>query len=224
MKIPYALEYTVNLLQNSSLVFESINKDKRNDSSLAEDKIIEYLENHSDNIQYISAPIREWYDVKIIDKINNLEYYVNIKSPGTINSKGDCASSAIESVGYVLTGISPENVKYSKDWKKYFKWLSENINPNNKEDYWYLVVPKEDIKKTFVNSMRGLSVLQPNGNGLPFQIAWSKNTEYNPTNTSQDFYKIFNALYQSWEKRANPFLTLQENYEQILGKFSYDKV
>ena len=41
-------------------------------------------------------------------------------------------------------------------------------NKNNKKDYYFIVMNKTDASDIIVNSVKGLSVLTPNINNLPF--------------------------------------------------------
>src|SRR4029078_13691499 len=59
------------------------------------------------------------------------------------------------------------------------KKLSEkNYNKSNKKDYYFIVLNKKKPGDIIVNSVRGLTLLAPNINNLPFQVCWNKNREF----------------------------------------------
>jgi hypothetical protein len=52
---------------------------------------------------------------------------------------------------------------------------NKEYNTHNKKDYYFLVLNKTDASDVIINSVKGLTVLTPNINNLPFQICWNKN-------------------------------------------------
>jgi hypothetical protein len=65
------------------------------------------------------------------------------------------------------------------------KLQHKQYNRTNKKDYYFVVLNKTDPTDVIVNSIKGLSVLTPNNNNLPFQVCWDKNRqfEYAPIET-----------------------------------------
>ena len=53
------------------------------------------------------------------------------------------------------------------------KLNKKEYNTDN-SDYYFLVVNKRDTSDIIINSLRGISILTPNVNNLPFQIRWLK--------------------------------------------------
>ena len=53
----------------------------------------------------------------------------------------------------------------------------KNYNTNRKKDYYFIVLNKTDASDIIVNSVKGLTILTPNINNLPFQVCWSKNRD-----------------------------------------------
>ena len=72
------------------------------------------------------------------------------------------------------------------------KLKAKKYNKINKKDYYFLVLNKTTPGDIVVNSMKGLSILTPNINNLPFQICWHKN---------RDFY------YEPIDKKIKLFIT-----------------
>jgi len=55
------------------------------------------------------------------------------------------------------------------------KLKNNKYNTNNKKDYYFIVLNKTDASDIIVNSVKGLTILTPNINNLPFQVCWNKN-------------------------------------------------
>ena len=53
------------------------------------------------------------------------------------------------------------------------KIKNKEYNKNNKKDYYFIVINKNNSKDIIVNSLKGLTILSPNINNLPFQICWN---------------------------------------------------
>jgi hypothetical protein len=211
--IPNVLIETIEIIKSSNIKFETSHRETRQDSSIVEDQIIELLKKHSDdNKEYNASKLRDWCDIEIKDKNNDITYYCNIKAPNDLKTQADNAGSPKNSIGYVLTGLEPKFLP--SNWTGFMKFLEENYKNITTTDYWYIVIPKTNIQETFVNSMKGLSKLTPNGNNLPFQIDWSKNRDYNPFNDERDNQKILNVFYSSWKKRSEPFNILDQLYKK----------
>ena len=58
------------------------------------------------------------------------------------------------------------------------KLNNKEYNRNYKKDYYFIVVNKNNTNEIIINSIKGLKILNPNINNLPFQICWQKNKEY----------------------------------------------
>jgi hypothetical protein len=57
------------------------------------------------------------------------------------------------------------------------KLKNGNYNTNPKKDYYFVVLNKTN-GDVIVNSVKGLSILTPNINNLPFQVRWDKNRTF----------------------------------------------
>jgi len=72
-----------------------------------------------------------------------------------------------------------------------------------KKDYFFLVLNKRDNKDIIINSVKGLSVLTPNINNLPFQVCWNKNRYYEYKSINKILKMFINCLQKtkpSWKE------------------------
>lgn len=58
------------------------------------------------------------------------------------------------------------------------KLQTKDYNTNHKKDYYFLVLNKLDCNDIIINSIKGLEILNPNNNNLPFQVIWNKNKTF----------------------------------------------
>ena len=143
-----------NYLKNIDFSLSLPQKDGRINSILNEDEILRLIENKFD----IDIPVaRDWADFYI----NAIP--VNIKI--TTTNTADNASSK-KGLYYALTG---QVYSGSGQWEDYLKQLKHNIKDTNK-DYFFLIVNKNNTGDVFINSLKQISTLQPNGNNLPLGI------------------------------------------------------
>ena len=83
------------------------------------------------------------------------------------------------------------------------KLKNKEYNYNNKKDYYFVVVNKENKNEVIVNSVKGLTELTPNINNLPFQVCWNKNRKFTYKNISKSIEMLLNALQKpkpSWKE------------------------
>ncbi len=69
---------------------------------------------------------------------------------------------------------------------------------------------KNDPKDIFINSLKGIQTLQPNGNNLPFQCKWDNNREIVQRSFMESKNFILSALAESVKLRANIYLAFKE--------------
>jgi hypothetical protein len=80
---------------------------------------------------------------------------------------------------------------------------AKEYNNNPIRDYFFIVVNKTDPSDVILNSVKGLSVLTPNVNNLPFQVNWSRNREYvhdTISNKIQLFIQCLQKPRPSWKE------------------------
>ena len=129
---------------------------------------------------------------------------VNIKTTTTLTS---------DNIGNLATCVYAYTDKQLKLYKTYqngnmskilIKKLKEKeYNYDNKKDYYFVVVNKENSKDIIVNSVKGLSELTPNINNLPFQVCWNKNRIFKYKHITKSIEILLDALQKpkpSWKE------------------------
>ena len=162
---PKTLEEIKDFLQQYHLSLTQTTRDGRVNSAFNEDEIVALIDKHFP----IRRPkIRDWFDFAFEE--NDIFYPVNIKVSTTETADNlNCKLG----IYYALTGKIPD-FKNGIAWDKYFKKLKENISENN-QDYYFLIVNKENTTDIFLSSLKTITQLVPNGNNLPFQACWNDN-------------------------------------------------
>jgi len=83
------------------------------------------------------------------------------------------------------------------------KIKNKEYNKNNKKDYYFIVINKNNYNDIIVNSLKGLTILSPNINNLPFQICWNKNRNFKYENIQIKIKKFIECLQKpkpSWKE------------------------
>lgn len=205
-RLPQILYYIQKHLQLCMYNCSSQTNDGRINSCIDEDKIIDLLiEKFTEKIK--KTKIRMWYDILVFDT-----YYgwlpVNIKTTTTITSDNTgnlamCVYAYTNEVLNLNTEKSYENGKMSIILTKKLK--EKQYNNNNKKDYYFIILNKNDNQNIIINSVKGLSVLTPNINNIPFQICWNKNKNFN-------YGKIQNKLKMFIECLQRPKPSWKEQF------------
>ena len=76
-------------------------------------------------------------------------------------------------------------------------------NTNSKKDYYFIVLNKKDSSDIIVNSVKGLTILTPNINNLPFQVCWNKNRTFKYENITKKIKLFIDSLQKpepSWKE------------------------
>ena len=200
IKTQNILDNICNYLKKQNINLSSQQNDGRVNSILNEDEILKIIEQKFE-IDIPSA--RDWADF-YIDKIP-----VNIKI--TTTNTADNASSK-KGLYYALTG---QIYQGNNQWEDYLKQLKQNIKDTDK-DYYFLVINKNNTKDIFINSLKQISTLQPNGNNLPFQIKWCDNKTMNPKSFEKVKNLLLGTLGQSIKLRADAFISFQKYFSEYL--------
>jgi len=194
------LNKIVKHLKDEHIILSSQQDDGRLNSAINENEIINLIEKKFK----INVPTaRNWADF-YIDKIP-----VNIKI--TTTRTADNASSK-EGLYYALTG---EIYHGSNDWETYLTQLKDNIK-NTDKDYYFLVVNKEDTRDIFINSLKQINSLQPNGNNLPFQIKWCNNKIMIKRDFNEVKQILLGTLGKSIKLRANVYISFKKYFSEYL--------
>jgi hypothetical protein len=175
-RLPLIMYKIQRILQIQSFQFSQDNDDGRINSCIDEDSIITILfENFRERIK--KPKIRMWYDILVFDYLYGW-IPINIKTTTTLtcDNTGNlamCVYSYTDEILDIYRDKSYENGKMSILLINKLRNIQYNKNP--KKDYYFLVMNKTNSMDVIINSVKGLSVLTPNVNNLPFQVCWNKN-------------------------------------------------
>ncbi|WRB49743.1 hypothetical protein KVL36_04605 [Helicobacter pylori] len=106
-------------------------------------------------------------------------------------------------------------------WEKYFQKLHKDLGKNTDRDYYFLIINKNDPKDIFINSLKGIQTLQPNGNNLPFQCKWDNNREIIQRDFDGSKNFILSALAESVKLRSSIYLKFKEFFGEFFESIRY---
>lgn len=184
-----------NYLKLQAINFSSQNEDGRINSCMDEEVVIKLLIEKFD--KRIKKPrIRMWYDILAFDNMYGW-IPINIKTTTTTTSDntGNLAMCvyAYTNVSNLILDIhrdkSYENGKMSDILFNELK--NKRFSTNTKKDYYFIVLNKTDNTDIIVNSVKGLTILMPNINNLPFQVCWDKNRVFKYENINKKIKIIY---------------------------------
>jgi len=192
-QLPLIMYKIKNYLKLQTIHFSNQNKDGRINSSIDEDEIIRLLVNNfGDRIK--KPKIRMWYDILAFDYIYGW-IPINIKTTTTLtnDNTGNLAMCV-----YAYTDEIIDINKYYENGKMsnilFNKLKNKKYNLNNKKDYYFIVLNKIDKTDIIINSLKGLIILTPNINNLPFQVCWNKNRIFKYENINKKIKLFINCL------------------------------
>lgn len=174
-QLPLIMYKIKKYLELQAFAFSNQNEDGRINSCIDEDGVIKLLfEKFGDKIK--KPRIRMWYDILAFDYMYGW-LPINIKTTTTTTSDNTgnlamCVYAYTNEMLDIHRDKSYENGKMSEIL--FTKLHSKNYNTNNKKDYYFIVLNKTNSGDIIVNSVKGLTILTPNINNLPFQVNWSK--------------------------------------------------
>jgi len=141
--------------------------------------------------------IRLWCDILAYDYTYGW-LPINIKTTTMI--KNDNVGN-LSTVLYAYTD-EPFNLNINKAYTNgkmsiilFNKIKAKQYNTQNKKDYYFLVFNKTKPNDIIVNSVKGLTILNPNINNLPFQVCWNKNRDFHYDNINKKI-KLFITCLQ----------------------------
>lgn len=173
--------------------FSTQNEDGRINSCIDEDKVINLLiKKFGEKIK--KPKIRMWYDILAFDYTYGW-IPINIKTTTTLTSDNTgnlamCVYAYTDEILDIHMDKSYENGKMSNIL--FNKLKNKRHNTINKKDYYFIVLNKNKASDIIVNSLKGLTILTPNINNLPFQVCWDKNRNFKYENINKKinfFYK-----------------------------------
>jgi len=203
-RLPLIMYKIKKYLEFQEFEFSDKNEDGRINSCIDEDKVIKLLiEKFGDKIK--KPKIRMWYDILAFDYMYDW-IPINIKTTTTTTSDNTgnlamCVYSYTNKILDIHRDKSYENGKMSDIL--FDKLKNKKYNTNNKKDYYFIVLNKTDSSDIIINSIKGLTILTPNINNLPFQINWSKNKNFKYKNINKNVKMFIDCLQKpkpSWKE------------------------
>jgi len=191
-------------LKSSIFIFSKQNEDGRINSSIDEEEVIRLLNNNfGDKIK--KPKIRMWYDILAFDyKYGWIPINIKTTTTLTCDNTGNLAMCVYAYTNELLDihrNKSYENGKMSEIL--FEKLRNKQYNINCKKDYYFIVLNKNNSNDIIINSVKGLSILTPNINNLPFQVCWDKNREFKYENINKKIKIFINCLKkpkQNWKE------------------------
>ena len=204
-RLPLIMYKIQNYLKLQAFQFSSQNEDGRINSCLDEVKVVKILSEKFG--ARIKTPIkRHWYDFLAYDYMYGW-IPINIKTTTTLTSDNTgnlamCVYAYTNEILDIHSNKSYENGKMSSIL--FNKLKNKEYNFNNKKDYYFIVLNKTDSSTPIVNSVKGLTLLRPNINNLPFQVCWNNNRTYKYENIDKKIKQFIDCLQKpkpSWKEK-----------------------
>lgn len=202
--LPLIMYKIKKFLQYKTFHFSNQNEDGRINSCNDEDEIIKLLIGKFG--KKIKKPkIRMWYDILAFDYIYGW-IPINIKTTKTISNDntGNLAMCVYAYTNELLDIHSDTSYVNGKMSTILFNKLkNREYNKNNKKDYYFIVLNKTDNSDIIINSIKGLTLLTPNINNLPFQVCWDKNRTFTYENINKKIKLFIDCLQKpnpSWKE------------------------
>lgn len=203
-QLPLIMYKIKNYLKLQTFKFSTQNEDGRINSCIDEDEVIKLLiEKFHKNIK--KPKIRMWYDILVFDYFYGW-LPINIKTTTTLTSDNTgnlamCVYAYTNEVLDIHRNKSYENGMMSVIL--FDKLKNKKYNINNKKDYYFIVLNKTDASDIIINSVKGLTLLTPNINNLPFQVCWDKNRVFKYENINTKIKIFIQSLQKpkpSWKE------------------------
>jgi hypothetical protein len=194
-QLPLIMYKIKKYLKLQAFQFSTQNEDGRINSCIDEHGIIKLLiEKFGEKIK--KPKKRHWYDLLAYDYMYGW-IPINIKTTTTITSDNTgnmamCVYAYTNEILDIHRDNSYENGKMSDIL--FNKLKNKKYNTNNKKDYYFIVLNKTDVSDIIVNSVKGLTILTPNINNLPFQVCWDKNRTFKYENINKKIKLFINCL------------------------------
>ena len=178
-RLPLIMYKIQAFLKTQHFDFSTQNDDGRINSCNDETEVIKLLvEMFGCKIK--TPKIRMWYDILALDNMVGW-IPINIKTTTTATSDntGNLAMCVYAYTDEIL------DIHREKSYESgpmsiilFDKLKHKKYNTNHKKDYYFIVLNKTVPSDIIVNSVKGLSILTPNINNLPFQVCWNKNKTF----------------------------------------------
>lgn len=203
-QLPLIMYKIKKYLKLQAFQFSTQNEDGRINSCVDEDGVITLLvEEFGEKIK--KPKIRMWYDILAFDYMYGW-IPINIKTTTTITSDNTgnlamCVYAYTDEILDIHRDKSYENGKMSDIL--FDKLKNKEYNINNKKDYYFIVLNKTSTGDIIINSVKGLTLLTPNVNNLPFQVCWNKNRVFKYETITKKVKQFIDCLQKpkpSWKE------------------------
>ena len=214
-RLPTVLYSMQSYLKTRNFIFAEGNDDGRVNSTIDEPGIIDLLVSKYGDKRIKKPKIRMWFDILVRDYMYGW-LPVNIKTTTTSTSDNTgnmamCVYAYTDEVLELDTSKSYNNGKMSKILLSRLK--ERRYNKISKKDYYFVVLNKSDSKDIIVNSVKGLTVLTPNINNLPYQVNWGQNREFVHESIEKSVKKFVECLKSpkpSWREEFMANIRMME--------------
>ena len=181
-RLPLIMYIIQTYLKTKAITFSTQNEDGRINSCMDEDVVIQTLIETFGHNRIKKPNIRMWYDVLARDSMYGW-IPINIKTTTTkkktSDNTGNLAMCVYAYTDEMLDIHATNTYSNGKMSAILFNKLNDKkYNTKHKKDYYFLVLNKLDAKDIIVNSVKGLTILTPNINNLPFQVCWDDNRTF----------------------------------------------
>lgn len=204
--LPKTLSEIRDFLIRESFKLSNPLKDGRLNSSVNESEIINIIKT---NFKIEVPNSRQWFDFSFIEQGEFIPVNIKVTTTNTADNL-NCKLG----IYYSLTGLMPD-FHNEIDWLNYFEKLKANLGTHTNKDYYFLIINKDNPKDVFINTLKGIKVLQANGNNLPFQCKWNSNKliENRTFDQSRDF--ILGKFGESIKLRADIYF----NFKRLFSEY-----
>ena len=184
-QLPLIMYKIKNYLKIQLIKFTKQTNDGRINSSIDESNIIQLLIKQFGN-KIKTTKIRMWFDILVFDYIYGwLQVNIKISTMLDHDNIGNLATCVYAYTDVILDIHRNKSYNNGEMSNILFNKLKDKkYNINSKKDYYFIVLNKNNNTDIIINSLKGLSILTPNLNNLPFQVKWSINRlfKYEPIN------------------------------------------
>lgn len=206
-QLPLIMYKIEKYLKLQKIDFSTHNEDGRINSCNDEEQIIKLLINHFGK-KIKKTKIRMWYDILVFDYIYGW-IPVNIKST-TMLSSDNTGNFAMCVYAYTNEKLDIHTKSYNNGKMSiilFNKLKNKNYNYINKKDYYFVVLNKNNASDIIINSVKGLTILSPNSNNLPFQVKWDKNRIFKYKNINENIKLFVDCLQKPKKSWQETFMT-----------------
>ncbi len=213
-RLPLVMYKMAQFLKRHSIIFTRATRDGRVNSAIDEDRVIAALVKH---YKIVKPAARTWYDFLVHDNlVGYIPVNVKITTMTTADNIGNLATCLYS---YTNHPMDLFNTRYNNGMASLIltdKLYKREYNRNAKRDYYFLVLKKtvdteSNHSRVIVNSVKGLKIIKPNINNLPFQVNWNQNQEFKYECIENKVNMFINCIAQSTPSWRDVFIKKVQN-------------